>query len=353
MRQIKNFHMFVFRIKRNIISIILLVFTICLVIFSSTNFQAAKSGLKLWANSVIPSLFPFFIATELLSKTNMPKLFGKLFHKLMKPLFNVSGEGSFALIMGVLSGYPIGAKIAVDFRKNNICSKEECERLISFTNNSGPLFIIGTVGISLFGSSSIGFLLLFTHILACITVGFLFRFWKKNKTTQIHFETSKYDNKLQPITISTLGESLSQAITSATSTILMIGGFVVIFSVIISICNTSGITNGIVLIFSPICDKLRIPHQISGALFTGILEITNGINLIANIKLKQISINIILTSFLLGIGGISILLQVLSIIYKSDLSIKPYIIGKILHGFIAAFYTYMMISIFPVFNLNL
>ena len=47
--------------------------------------------------------------------------------------------------MGLISGYPIGAKIATNFRKNNICSKEECERLLSFTNNSGPLFIVGTV----------------------------------------------------------------------------------------------------------------------------------------------------------------------------------------------------------------
>lgn len=65
--------------------------------------QAAKSGLKLWANSVIPSLFPFFIATEVLSKTRIPYQLGKTFNKLMKPLFNISGEGSFAIFMGWLS----------------------------------------------------------------------------------------------------------------------------------------------------------------------------------------------------------------------------------------------------------
>ena len=80
--------------------------------------------------------------------------------------------------MGWLSGYPIGAKIAVNFRNNNICSKEDCERLLSFTNNSGPLFIIGMCGINLFGSSIIGFLLLITHILGALSVGILFRFWK-------------------------------------------------------------------------------------------------------------------------------------------------------------------------------
>ena len=95
----KKINIFVIKIKKNFISIIVLLFTACLVVFSSSNLQAAKSGLKLWANSVVPSLFPFFIATELLSKTNIPKFFGKIFNKIMKPLFNISGEGSFALIL--------------------------------------------------------------------------------------------------------------------------------------------------------------------------------------------------------------------------------------------------------------
>lgn len=99
----KHFRIFVFKIQRNLLPGIFLLFLICLVLFSSSNMQAAKSGLKLWANSVIPSLFPFFIATEVLSKTRIPYQFGKIFNKLMKPLFNISGEGSFALFMGWLS----------------------------------------------------------------------------------------------------------------------------------------------------------------------------------------------------------------------------------------------------------
>lgn len=246
-----------------------------------------------------------------------------------------------------------GAKIAVNFRKNHICTKEECERLLSFTNNSGPLFIIGTCGITLFGSSLIGFLLFFTHILACITVGILFRFWKRNQEEKVSYCASQSENKLQNITILNLGEILGQSIQSAISTVLMVGGFIVLFSVIISILKVSGVTNAISLLFEPICRSFGVPQQIASSLFTGILEITNGIQLISEIKLKQISVNIILTAFLLGIGGISVLLQVLSIVSKSDLSIKPYILGKILQGFLAAFYTFWIIQIFPMFNFNL
>lgn len=86
---------------------IILVFTICLVFFSSNNLIAAKTGLTLWATSVVPSLFPFFVATELLSNTNIPNILGSFLHIFMKPLFNINGEGSFAFIMGIISGSPI------------------------------------------------------------------------------------------------------------------------------------------------------------------------------------------------------------------------------------------------------
>ena len=173
---------FVIRIKRNIITIIFLLFTIGLVIFSKGNLSAAKSGLSLWATAVVPSLFPFFIATELLGYTNLIPKLGKIFEKIMKPIFNVPGEGSYAFIMGLISGYPVGAKIVSNFRQEGICTKEEAERLVSFTNNSGPLFIIGTVGCMLFGDTRTGVLLLLTHILACISVGFVMSFWKKMVT---------------------------------------------------------------------------------------------------------------------------------------------------------------------------
>ena len=75
--------------------------------------------------------------------------------------------------------------------------------------------------------------------------------------------------------------------------------------------------------------------------------------MVSLVNLKNISLNIIVTAFLLGFGGLSVLLQVFSIVSKSDLSIKPYVIGKILHGFFAAIYTFLFINIFPFFNLNL
>ena len=59
---------------------------------------AIKKGLSLWANSVVPSLFPFFVATELLMNTNFVNVLGRFLNKIMKPLFNIRGEGEICII---------------------------------------------------------------------------------------------------------------------------------------------------------------------------------------------------------------------------------------------------------------
>lgn len=336
---------FFISLKRNIIPIGIFLFTICLIIFSKSNIQAVKNSLNIWINNVVPSLFPFFIATELLNYTNIPKTIGNMFNKIMRPLFNVPGIGAYALFMGIISGYPVGAKIVTNFRNENLCTKEEAERLITFTNNSGPLFILGTVGVTLFYDSSIGILLLCTHILACISVGFIFRFWKINVKEKRNINTLETN-----ISFNSLGNVLSKSILSAINSIVLIGGFIVLFGLVLSILQKSSILYLIKLPLVPIFNMLNINTNFIIPLLSGILELTNGITLVTSIACKNLVINIVLCAFLLGFGGISIMLQVLSIISKSDISIKPYILGKLLQGILASFYTFLIINNFSYFN---
>ena len=352
----KRTHFLFFSIRRNMVSILFFIFTICLVLFSKQNIVAAKNGLVLWANNAVPSLFPFFIATEFLSHTNLVNYIGKLFNKIMKPLFNVSGIGAYALTLGIISGYPVGAKIVTNFREDNLCSKEEAERLITFTNNSGPLFILGTVGIGLFYDISIGILLLITHLLSALTVGIIFRFWKYKSVINDNCTTiskSYYNKNISPPKFSDLGGIISDSITKATSTTLLIGGFVVLFSVIISILNTSKMFTLLSDLLAPVFSLFGVSKEFLEPLFSGMVELTTGVNLISQVPSKFLSINIVLCSFLLGFGGISIFLQVFSIISKSDISIKPYIIGKLLQGVIAAFYTYIALNNLKILDFNL
>lgn len=341
-------------IKRNILPVIFCLFTFCLVIFSKNNLVAAKEGLLLWANNVVPSLLPFFIATELLGYTNVVAKLGKILNPIMRPLFHIPGIGSYAILMGIISGYPTGAKIVINLREDGLCTKEEAERMLAFTNNSGPLFILGTVGITLFGNTTIGFLLLFTHILACLSVGILFRFWKQKKHSNTAYSFSQKNKEKEQVTFSNLGDILGKSILSSIKTVVMIGGFVVLFSVILSILKSSNVITIVAKFLFPIFKLFGMQDiRFSTSFVCGILELTNGVMQIASIPCKQISINIVLAAFLLGFGGFSVLLQVYSIIAKSDISIKAYLIGKLLHGIFAAFYTFLLITYLPIFNLNL
>lgn len=332
-------------LKKNIIPIMFFIFTICLIVFSKSNIQAVKNSLNIWVNNVIPSLFPFFIATELLNHTNIPRVIGNMFNKIMRPLFNVPGIGAYALFMGIISGYPVGAKIVTNFRNDNLCTKEEAERLLTFTNNSGPLFILGTVGITLFYDSSIGLLLLFTHILSCISVGIIFRFWKINVKERRNTDTLETN-----VTFNFLGEVLSKSILSAINSVVLIGGFIVLFGIIFSILQKSHMLSFLKLPLIPIFNLLNIDTNFIIPILTGILELTNGVSAVSEIASRNLGINVISCAFLLGFGGISIILQVLSIISKSDISIKPYILGKLLQGTLAAFYTFLIITNFSYFN---
>jgi sporulation integral membrane protein YlbJ len=267
---------FIIPLKKYIVSIFSVIFMITLVLYSKSNLQAAKEGLFLWANNVVPSLFPFFVATEILCSTNVINVIGKILEKPVKKIFNVPGQGAVALCMGIISGYPTGAKIVSNFKENNICTKEEAERLLAFTNNSGPLFIIGTVGISLFGDVKIGYMLLLIHIISCIIVGLIFRNWKKYAVGSSNF--SIIEKNKRTISFGDLGEIIGNSIKHSIVTILNIGGFVVIFSVIISILKSSGFFE----IISNLFECFNLSGDLASAVISGILELTNGVFCIKN-----------------------------------------------------------------------
>ncbi len=329
---------FVINLKKYFFSMLFFIFTISLLIFSENNLLAAQNGIMLWSAKVLPVLFPFFIATEILCSTNFCYILGNLLKSFMKPFFNVPGEAALAIILGTISGSPVGAKTVCNLKNQKIISKIEAERLIAFTNNSGPLFIVSTIGYSLFKNKTLGYILLFSHILSALVVGHLFKFWKKDKL-DINYNEIKFNSKQSPIKISELGEVLSNSIKNAITTLLSIGGFIVFFSILISTLNSLGI----IQLLKSILELFHIPPKISEAFIIGSLELTNGVELFGNLYSSFPLVSLLFTSFLIGFGGFSVLLQVYSIISKENISIKPYFLGKLLQGIISSIITYLII----------
>ena len=158
-------------------------------------------------------------------------------------------------------------------------------------------------------------------------------------------------NDLQNLPHSSYKPSVSSS--NSISTILMIGSYVVIFSVVISILNQLHILDLFSVVISPLLGFFNINLSFAVPILSGIIELTNGINLVSLVHVKDISTNIAICAFLLGFGGISVCLQVYSIISKSDLSIKKYIVGKFFQGVFASIYTLLALKYIPILNLDI
>ena len=346
----------VLKIKNCIIPFIFIGLIVLLVIFSKDVFDSAHSGLLLWANNVVPSLLPFLICLEILKKTNIINTIGKILESIIRPIFNIPGSGVFAVVMGMCSGYPVGAKFAASLREENKCSKEEGERLLAFTNTSGPLFILGAVGVGMFADSKIGFLLLITHFIAALLVGICFRFYKKCPDSNVDNEEKSSKNKgSETIKLSTLGSFMGEAIKNSIATLLIICGFIVFFCVLGTILDKIGFTTLIANTLSNVFCLLGFPtttkNDLSIGSFKGILEITSGLKILSTLSIDY-TLLLPLVATILGFGGFSVHMQVASIISNIDLSIKPYLIGKTLHGIFAGLITYFILNYTNFFNLE-
>jgi sporulation integral membrane protein YlbJ len=339
-------------LKKFAFIILCILFIFCLILFSETALNAAKSGISLCLNIVFPSLFPFFVGSEILYKTGIIKAVGVLLEPVMRPLFNVPGCGSFPFAMGITSGYPIGAKLTVNMRQENLISKIEAERLIAFTNNSGPLFIIGAVAVGMYNMPKLGVFLLACHIGACITVGLLFRFYRKGKDKPLQTNSlkllAKFRNELKHGLMSSqasFGTVLGDSIKNSIGMMLSIGGFIIFFSVIIKLLLELGAISYLSSIITLILSPLNVNSEIIPAIVSGFFEITTGSNMASSALNTSLITQLTAASMIIGWAGLSVHSQVLSIISKSDISIKPYLIGKLLQGLISGFYTYLIIKI--------
>lgn len=294
--------------------------------------SSTKSALSIWSTIIVPSILPFLIISELLQQTAITNIFSRLLSPLMNFVFKLPGISSIALFLGITGGYPIGAKVTTDLRNKKLISLNDAKHLISFTNNAGPLFLSGAIGIGLYKSPMIGFLLITVHYFSAIIVGIVFRFFKKNNAEQ---SFNKLSFKI--VKLNELGLLLSNIIKNSIITVCTIGVFILVFSLISTILEKLYITNFIAKIIMP-----TLPIELSNSIISGILEVTNGINKLATTAIP-LSNKLIITAMLVGFGGLCIHMQTLGVISSSDIKFSSYFLGKLLQSIISAFLTFIFL----------
>lgn len=317
--------------KKYIPAIFIAILSIFCILNPQNMINSTKSSLTLWATVIVPSLFPFMILSDLIQKTAIPFILNKFLSPLMNIIFNLPGISSLAIFLGMTGGYPIGAKITADLLKENSITKDDANHLITFVNNTGPLFMLGAVGIGIYKNYYIGLLLLVSHYISAILIGFICKFIKSKSEIKKH---NNYQISFNVIKLSDIGSLLTETIKKSIDTVLSIGGFIVLFSIISALIEQSNI-----LYF------IKIPGltlEASTAFITGLLEVTNGINKIATVNNIPLLNKLVITSILIGFGGMSIHFQTLSIISNSEISFTKYLIGKTAQGILSGIITFLL-----------
>ena len=163
------------KLKNLSLFLLLAVVAAALVLFPAEAADAARQGLSLCLQTVLPSLFPFFVLSSLVIAVGAADAFGRALEPIMRPLFYLSGAGAGALALGLIGGYPVGARAAAELYRGGSLSKPEAERLLSFCSNAGPGFVLGVCGSAVLRDTRAGLCLYLVHAASAVLTGVLLR----------------------------------------------------------------------------------------------------------------------------------------------------------------------------------
>ncbi len=288
-----------------------------LLCFPAEMLAAAQSSVSLWLTKVFPSLFPFIAACGILLRIGAAQRMGALLCPFMRPLFHLPGITAFPLFGGLLSGYPMGAKLTAMLYAQNEISAEEAQHILAFSNCPGPLFLIGTIGVGFFGMPAFGYLLWLSVLLGSILTGILLRPQGRTpvfRSALAHSRTS-------------LSEALSASVTDAVQTVLIIGGYLILFGVFSAALQQTGLFS----LLSQLLFFLPLSEAGLKGICSGMLEMTTGAYLLSQSP-DALRLRLSLIAFLSSFGGLSIIGQSFGVLAAVPVSKKDYLKGKLLHA---------------------
>ena len=310
------------KLFQSIMICLLLTITIFIITYSKDVMSSVSFSISIWKDSLFPSLFPFFVVSNLLLNYGFVDVLGRVFKKIMPKFFSLPGKTSFVFAVSLISGFPSGAKYTTDLVSKGIISKEEAGRLLTFTHYSNPLFILGMIGELLLGDKRLGFLILVCHVVSGIIVGVILS--KKRNNTSV-LKRKNLELKKKP---DSFGVVLKNSIQDSLSTLFLMLGIVTVF-----------------LVFTTILKEVFHFNDFIQTIFSGLLEMTQGVQSVSSLPISILEKTIFMT-FFISFGGFSVHTQVLSIISSEKIKYKYFFIARLLHAILASilvFITYIFV----------
>ncbi len=313
-------------IPHYIIAVFLLFFNAIMIIFAKEIFFGAQKGLELWLKSVVPSLFPFMISVSFMVNMGVPRKLGAVLQPFSLKLFNLTGTQAFIFLTGITAGCPIGLKTLAELYRSGSISKSAAHRLMLYCNNTGIMFMLSTVGTAFLGSESAGRRLVLCNLSAVLTLAVLSGIFSARQSPE---------PRIQAVNSADISV-FSKTVISSVRSILTVGAYIIIFSVISEIFKILHIYDGLAAMLTP----LGIEKKLARAAAIGILEVTNGCSAAAG----STKACFVTCAALCGWGGLSIHAQSTEFLNGTDLSPAPYYTGKMLTSALCAFYAFFIYS---------
>lgn len=333
--------------------------TISIILYPDTAFEASVHGLKLWFDVVLPALLPFFAMSEILIGLGVVHFIGVLMEPIMISIFRIPGPGAFAVAMGLASGYPIGAKITGRLRREGLCNHVEGERIVSFANTADPLFMIGAVAVGMFGIQQLGYVISAAHYISVVIVGLLMRWHglrSKLPPTTIRISDEKgnvFARALRAMHEArrkdgrTFGQLFGDAVRDTFSSMLFIGGTIMMFSVFMRVLDRTGAIDGLANLLRYILRLINVDPSLVPAFIKGIFEITIGSEAASQASGYMMH-KAMAASAIIAWSGLSVHTQVAAMLHGTDIRLMPYIFARFLHAIFAAIVTYFLMLRSPL-----
>lgn len=284
------------------------------ILIKNTIFNA----LNIWYTNIIPSLFPFFIISDILINYNITNYIPHNLKKILKKIFNITDNMLEILLLSILSGFTFEAKNAKTLYENNEITLDEANHIIIFSHFANPIFILGIISI-LLNNKKISIIILITQYISNLILGLLIRNNFK------HTDKIKLKNNNKNFT-----NILLSSINKSVDTLLSICGILTIF-----------------LILSTILVDVVDISPYSETIIKCLLEITIGIDSLSKLNLNNIYITV-LTSAFISFGGLSIHMQVKNYLLNTPIDYKYYLLGRILETTLSIIVSFTLCILFKI-----
>ena len=322
------------RIYKSIFIMFLLLFVLFLILTSSQSvIDSIMLSFSIWKNNVFPTLFPFFVLSEILINYGFVELTSELFKPFMR-LFKLKGACAFGFVMSLISGFPSSAKYVRElFIAGNI-NCIEASKLLIFTHFSNPLFVLGTISVLFLKNKKVGLLILATHYIGNIFVGLIFRNFGNCECDKEKISLKQALINMHKKRISnnkSFGEIISGALLNAIDTLLLIFGVVTLFLIITTILD-----NNI---------NLSSYYQ---SILNGIVEMTQGLKYVSILDIP-LKIKGTLSVLIISFGGVSVHMQVISILSDTKIKYFPFLVARIIHALVSTLMFYFLFDLWIQF----